>query len=140
MVATKRMPWTARFVALASLLGTTALPGSGLVAPPAGIAPTAVGLLEETTRYLGAQERFAVETRSSIEAVLDSGQKIQFDQAARLSVDRPDKLRAERVGDVLEQVLFYDGETLTLVNPEDGYYATVAAPGTIEQALDFART
>ena len=43
-------------------------------------------------------EQFTVETRSSLEVVLVSGQKIQFDHTARQSVQRPNKFRAERTG------------------------------------------
>ena len=53
---------------------------------------------------------------------------------------RPDKLRADRVGDLVEQAFYFDGKSLTIFNPREKYYATVAAPGTLEAMLDFART
>ena len=90
--------------------------------------------------FLASQKQFSVETRSSLEVVLVSGQKIQFDHTARQSVQRPNKLRAERTGDLVDQVFYYDGKSLTLHNPSEKYYATVAAPGTLEEMLDFARS
>jgi hypothetical protein len=40
---------------------------------------------------------------------------------------------------VISQIFYYDGKTLTLYNPSDKVYATVPAPGTIEETLNFAR-
>ncbi len=104
-----------------------------------GIEPRAKELLTASTSYLAGQQRFRVNAHSTIEAVLTSGQKIQFDHGARLSVQRPNKLRAERHGDLVDQVFYYDGQTLTLNNPRDKVYATLSAPATLEEMLDFAR-
>lgn len=122
---------------LALLAG--AMLSRGAFGQPAGIEPQAKKLLETATTYLASQKRFSVDTRSTIEAVLTSGQKIQFDHAAMLSVQRPDGLKAERRGDLVDQVFYYDGKSLTLHNPDDNYYAAVPAPGTLEEMLDFAR-
>jgi hypothetical protein len=124
---------TAALAALALALPTSAL------AQPAGIDPQATKLLKASTDFLASQKRFNLETRSSLEVVLMSGQKIQFDHVARQWVQRPNKLRADRVGDLVEQSFYYDGKTLTLVNPADKYYATVDAPDTLEEMLEFAR-
>jgi hypothetical protein len=109
------------------------------LAQPASIDPEAARLLKASTDFLAGQQRFSVDTDSSIDVVLASGQKLQFDHSAKVSVARPDKFRAERTGDLIDQVFFYDGKTLTLHNPLGKYYATIAAPGTIEEMLDFAR-
>lgn len=70
--------------------------------------------------------------------MLDSGQ-IDVDVSANVIVSRPNKLRAERKGDLISQVFYYDGKTLTPYNPSDRIYAAAPAPGTIEGLLDFAR-
>jgi len=122
------------FILLAGVIVTGTAVGQ-----PDGIDAQAVKLLRTATKYLADQKQFSADTRSSIEVVLQSGQKIQFDHAAVLSVQRPNKLRAQRRGDLVDQAFYYDGKTLTLYNPEDGYYATLPAPGTIEEMLDYAR-
>ncbi len=109
------------------------------LAQPAGIDSAATALLKAATDFLAAQKQFSVEARNSLEVVLTSGQKIQFNHTARQSVQRPNRLRAERTGDLVAQVFYYDGKTLTLSNPDDKVYATVAAPGTLEEMLDLAR-
>ncbi|KPK07071.1 MAG: hypothetical protein AMJ64_07575 [Betaproteobacteria bacterium SG8_39] len=108
-------------------------------AQAAGVDPQAEKLLKASTDFLAAQKRFSVDTRSTLEVVLESGQKLQFDHAVRATMRRPNKLRAERVGDLIDQVFYYDGKSLTLYNPGAKFYATVAAPGTLEEMLDYAR-
>ena len=106
----------------------------------AGIAPEAKQLLKASTDFLASQQRFTADTRNTLEIVLKSGQKIEFNSTGRQSIQRPNKLRSERTGDLVEQVFVYDGKSLTLANPKDKVYAQVAAPGTLEDMLDFART
>jgi hypothetical protein len=124
-------------VAVALFLAAALPPAS--LAQPAEVAPAAKQLLKASTDFLARQQRFSLDTESSIEVVLASGQKIQFDHTARVSVERPDKLRAERTGDLVDQVFIYDGKSLVLHNPDGNYYATTAAPGTLEEMLDMAR-
>jgi hypothetical protein len=128
----------ATLLTLASLAVVAAAPAvSG--AQAAGMDPQAVKLLQRMTSYLGGLKAFSVDTQNTLEDILDSGQKIQFDLGATATVQRPNKLRAERKGDLVNQVWYYDGKTLTLYNLAEKYYATVPAPGTIEEMLDFAR-
>jgi len=124
-------------VAVALLLAA-ALPQAAL-SQPNEVTPAARQLLKASTDFLARQQQFSLDTESSIEVVLDSGQKIQFDHTSRVSVERPNKLRAERTGDLVDQVFYYNGKALTLHNPDANFYATIAAPGTLEEMLDFAR-
>jgi hypothetical protein len=133
----KRVARIGRGVAVALLLA--AAPPQAALAQPDEVAPAAKQLLKASTDFLARQQQFSVGTESSIDVVLASGQKIQFDHTAKVSVERPDKWRAERTGDLVDQVFYYDGKSLTLHNPHGGYYATIAAPGTLEEMLDFAR-
>lgn len=104
-----------------------------------GVDPQAERLLRRMTDYMAALQQFSVDTQNSLDAVLGSGQKIQFVISASVMVLRPNKLRAERKNDLMQQSFYYDGRTLALYNPSDKVYATVAAPATIEGMLDLAR-
>src|SRR5262245_38767911 len=126
-------------VAACAIVVATVLPQT-VPAQPAGIDPQAEKLLKASMTFLASQKRFSVDTRNTIEVVLASGQKLQFGTNSIGSVQRPNKLRAERKGDLVDQLFLYDGKSLTLYNPGQKYYATVAAPGTLEGMLDFART
>jgi hypothetical protein len=120
----------------------TALAGCMLAAQaqPAGIDPVAQKLLKASTDFVASQKQFNVDTRNSFEIVLKNGQKLELNHTTRQSVQRPDKLRSERSGDLVNQVFIYDGKSLTLHNLTDKTYAQVAVPDTLEGMLDFART
>ena len=123
--------------ALAILL-TLVLPPS-VFGQQAGIDPQAEKLLRASTDFLAGLKRFSIDTQSTLEVVLVSGQKIQLDNDTRVSVQRPNKLRAERTG-VVDQFFWYDGRSFTQYNPGEKVYATISAPGSLEEMLDFART
>ena len=101
--------------------------------------PAAVQILKKTTDYLGGLQQFSVDTLNLLEEVLDSGQKIQVSVAASVVLQRPNRLRAERKGDLVNQSWYYDGKTLTVYNSSVNYYASEPAPATLEETLDFAR-
>jgi hypothetical protein len=101
--------------------------------------PAATKILKRMTDYVGSLKQFSVRTQNTLEDLLDSGHRVDFDISANVIISRPNKLRAERKGDVISQVFYYNGKTLTLYNPSDKVYATEPAPDTIEKTLDFAR-
>ena len=113
-------------------------PVTGL-AQPAEVDPDAIQLLRRSTDYLAGLKQFRVETDTALEVVLTSGQKLQFGHRVAVAIQRPNKMRAERVGELISQIFYYDGKSLSVVLPDDRYHATVAAPPTIEAMLDFAR-
>jgi hypothetical protein len=101
--------------------------------------PAATQILQKMTDYLGSLKQFSVHTQTTLEDLLESGHRVDFDISANVIISRPNKLHAERKGDLIDQVFYYDGKALTLHNPSDKVYATETAPGTIEELLDFAR-
>ncbi len=109
-------------------------------AQPAGIDPEATRILKASTDFVAGQKKFTVSTRNTLEVVLTSGQKVQFEHTAKQSMRRPDRMRAERTGDLVQQAFHYDGKSLTISNPATRHYATIDAPPTVEEMLDFART
>ena len=108
-------------------------------ADTAPIEPEARQILKRMTDYLAGLERFSLSTDNMIEEVLDTGQKIQYDFTASIEIQRPDKLRADRSGDMLEQHFIYDGESLMIYNPSDGVFAQTDAPDNLDDLLHFAR-
>ena len=125
-------------VVVLAMLVLTGWPQLGR-AQPAGVEPQAEKLLRRMSDYLAGRQQFTLRAESMLEAVLTSGQKLQYDSPATLMVSRPNKLRAHRKGDLANQEFFYDGKSLTLYNPGENLYATTAAPPTLEEMLDFAR-
>src|SRR4026207_238911 len=121
-----------------ALLVLTGLPEVGH-GQAKGVDPQADKLLRRMSEYLAGRQQFSLKAESTLEAVLSSGQKLQYDSPATLSVSRPNKMRAHRKGDLVNQEFFYDGKTLTLFNPRENLYATTPAPATLGRMLDFAR-
>ena len=100
--------------------------------------PEATQILKRMTDYVSKLQKFSVHTENTLEYWL-AGQRIDYSVAASVIVRRPDRIRAERVGELVDQAFYYDGETLTFHRPSDGVYATAPAPGTIEELLDYTR-
>ena len=122
--------------ALGMLIGAAS--ASAAAQAPA-IDPAAVQKLKGMTEFLDRQPRFSVKTQSTLEDMHLSGHRVDFDVAANVTVARPDKMRAMRVGDEMDQRLYYDGKTMTLYNPAQKVYASEKAPPTVETMIDFAR-
>jgi hypothetical protein len=137
MNTSKRRAATA-WIALGLLAWLVAVPTEAPAQKPA-MDPAATQILKRMTDYLGGLQRFSLDTQNTIEAVYDSGQKIQYDLSTAVTVQRPNKVRAERKGDLVSQVVVYDGKTITVYNATNNYYAVAPAPDNIDAALHFAR-
>src|SRR6516225_439627 len=70
---------------------------------PTGIQPEAEKLLRRMSDYLAGRQQFSLKAENTVEAVLATGQKIQFDSPATLILSRPNKLWAHRRGDIANQ-------------------------------------
>jgi hypothetical protein len=128
-------PW---IFAIASLVCVAAAVDAQ--APPSpDIDPDADRILRAMARYVGGLQHLRIRTENTIEVVTEEGQKVQFIVPATVTLSRPNKLFAERKGDIVDQAFYYDGKSLTLYNPDTQHFATVPAPDTIDAALDFAR-
>jgi hypothetical protein len=123
----------------ASLVGLLACAATIAGAQVQGVDPRADQLLRASTAYLSGQKQFRLSTRTTFEVVLKSGQKVQLDSTGTTTVQRPNKLFAERTSDQVTQRFYYDGKTFTIFDPGRGEYASVAAPDTLEAMMDFAR-
>ena len=108
-------------------------------AQSSGVNPAAVANLQKMTDYFSKLEKFTVHTQSTLEDQLESGQRVDYDVAAIVAVQRPNKIHAVRLGELINQDFYYDGESLTLYDPPNGVYATTPAPGSIEEMFDFTR-
>lgn len=110
---------------------------------PAGAAPAfdpdSERILKAMSEFIAATPAFTVRTESSLEVVTRDGEKLQFLTPVSASVRRPDRLVTQREGDLADQRFYYNGKSLTLFNPAQNVYATVPAPPTLDEAIDYAR-
>src|SRR3954451_17764265 len=129
-----RKPWTElpRIVLLAGLL---AVPAAGIAQETPAVDPAALSALDRMGTYLRTLTSFEVRSRTTLDDVLDSGQKLQFDGTAHLRVRRPDRLWAEVASDRKVRELFYDGKTFPIYAPRHKLYATGPAPGAVGEMI-----
>ena len=101
--------------------------------------PRADRLLHRMSDYLAGLRSFSVNTDNTTEVVLRSGQKIQLGAASRVSVERPNRVRSDRKGQLATVSLYYDGRTVTIYGRRANLYASTTAPPTIDRTIDFLR-
>ncbi len=107
--------------------------------PPPNCDPKADALLRKMTTTLSSTKAFQVDADHVLEVVTKDGEKLQFVAQSRVSIERPDKLRSERIGPIADLSFYYDGKTMTIYGKKTGMYASTPAPNTIDGAFDFAR-
>ncbi|HEY4575102.1 MAG TPA: DUF2092 domain-containing protein [Thermoanaerobaculia bacterium] len=137
-----RRPWSElpRILLLAGLLAvpaaaTAADTAANTAQEPPAVDPAALSALDRMGTYLRTLTSFEVRSRTTLDDVLDSGQKLQFDGTAHLRVRRPDRLWAEVASDRKVRELFYDGKNFTIYGPRTKLYATVPAPATVGEMI-----
>jgi hypothetical protein len=100
------------------------------------IDPDAMDALNKMGTYLRTLKSFQVTADVVTDNVLDDGQTIQFSTKVDLVAARPNRLRAEIIGDDEHRFLFFDGKNFTIFGQIVNYYATVPAPPTLAELND----
>jgi hypothetical protein len=93
----------------------------------------ATAALQKMGTYLRSLSAYRVQAATTDEDVLEDGQKIQYSESVDILAKTPSHLWVQVVSDRRERILFFDGKTLSVFAPRVGYYASLAAPGTIAQ-------
>jgi len=110
---------------------------TGVRAQSPAVDPGATQILQKMTDHLGKLKKFTVHTQNTLEDLLDSGHVVDFDVSVDVIISRPNKLHAARKGELIDQIFYYDGKTLTLYNPSSNVYATETAPDTYEEMFKY---
>lgn len=125
-------------VALLAIIGVqgqaAAVPGS-----KKNIDPDADRLLKQMADYLTALPSFTVRTSVGDEVSLKSGEMIEFMSNAEISVQRPNRLRSTQLGGPAGLGIWYDGQHMTVACKMTGTFQMIAAPPTIDGAIDEMR-
>jgi len=109
----------------------------GVQAETSTVDPAATDILKGMTDYLGGVKQFTVNTQNTLEDVVASGHRVDLDVSAKVIISRPNKIRSERKGELVNQIFYYNGRTLTLFNPSHNVYSTVEAPGTFYELFKY---
>ena len=98
----------------------------------------AMAILKRMAEFLSQAQHFSVTLDIGFDAVQDLGQKIEFGETRKIVLRRPDHFRVDATKrDGEQSELLFDGKDLTLFQVKDNVYATVAKPGTVDQALGY---
>jgi hypothetical protein len=99
------------------------------------IDPSAMQALDKMGAYLRTLHSFQVKADMTTDDVLEDGEAIQSSSTVDLVASRPNRLRAEFVGDDGHRFFFFDGKNFTIYGQITNYYATVPAPPTITELI-----
>jgi hypothetical protein len=102
------------------------------------IEPKAMEVLKQMCDYLKNLQQFSVQAEITEDVLLTSGQRIQYARSVEAAVRRPDRMRAESVGDTDNRQMVYDGKTITLLDRTKNFYTTIPAPPELDAALEHA--
>lgn len=96
----------------------------------------AMAVLKQMAEFLSKAQRFSVTVDLGFDAVQDSGQKIEFGETRKILLRRPDHLRIDTTKkNGAKEELIFDGKDITVFNVKENVYATVAKPGTVDDAI-----
>ncbi len=101
--------------------------------------PDPMVVLKQACDYLKSLKQFSFRSEVIDEQVYYKGRKLQYGIDMETTVERPDKLRVNAVGDLVNRQFYYNGNTITLYDKNAGIYAAMEVPPGIEEALDKAQ-
>jgi hypothetical protein len=101
-----------------------------------GVEAQADRVLREMSEYLRTAGEFTFHADITYDAVLASGEKIEYGGTADAAVRRPDRLHVEYRGDERQNRFVFDGRTVTVHDLAVDVYAVTEVPPEIDAALD----
>ena len=102
--------------------------GSG----PAAIDPQSDALLKRMAAYLTALPSFTVHATNTLQVILVSGEKLDFEAVSDVSVRRPDRMRSLRSGVAVNVDFFYDGKTVTVFDRPTKFFTVTEVPPSLD--------
>jgi hypothetical protein len=122
-----------------ALAGVPALAQTQSTAPSpvTTVDPVVVQSLRSMGAYLRTLKGFEVRTKATIENVVqDTDLKTTLGIEGLYQVQRPGAFFVSLKSDRQERQFFYDGKSFTVNVPRQGYYATIAKPGSMSDVVD----
>ncbi|MDP8249223.1 MAG: DUF2092 domain-containing protein [Candidatus Tritonobacter lacicola] len=135
-------------ISLCALTGLLVVAGGGVSEPAAtvidkaepvardGVEPKANEILYRACTYLQQAKTFQFQADVTRDVILYDGVRVQYGGVSKVTVQRPNKLRAIFNGDERSRRSYFDGEILTIYSLTRNNYAQAKIPGTIDEAID----
>jgi hypothetical protein len=132
--ADRRRLSTARTACLAALLLL-----AGHAARAEAVTGDARAILKASTAYVASQPVIEFSFDSDIEVITPELEKIQFTNSGDVLLQRPDRLRAHRVGGYADVALVFDGKVASIYGKHINGFAQFEAPGSVDQLIEALR-
>jgi hypothetical protein len=94
-------------------------------------------VLQKMCGFLKSQAQFTYKAEVADDQAYQGG-KLQYAIDLETFVRRPDRLRVNAEGDLVNKQFFFDGKTITLYDKDHNVYGVLQVPPDIESALDKA--
>ncbi len=108
--------------------------------PTIPVNPHALEILSRVCEVLSSAKAFTYHAEINFDSVLPSDVKLQFAAAMDVAIQRPDHLAVTYASDLGGKRVWYDGKTVTVLDPAHMTYATAPAPPSIDRMFEeFAR-
>ena len=104
------------------------------------IDPRATDLFKRMSDYLARSKALSVRATFREEVILLTGQKLEYESSAQISLRRPDRLRTSRHGILEDLDFYYDGKTVTVYRKQPNFYAVQSTSATVDSMLDAIRS
>lgn len=101
-------------------------------------APNPMTVIRQMCDYLKSLQQFSFRAEVTHDQVYHAGKKLQYGLDMETFVRRPDRLRVNAEGDLVNKQFFFNGKTITLYDKTDKVYGSMEVPPSIEEALDKA--
>ncbi|MGE3872523.1 MAG: DUF2092 domain-containing protein [Parvibaculaceae bacterium] len=96
-------------------------------------------LFKAMSDYMASQQKISFDLDTNFEITTKDDQKIAFASSGTVTLSRPDRIRATRVGGFANVELVFDGKTVSLLGKDANLYAQAEIPGTIDNLVDVMR-
>lgn len=106
--------------------------------PAPAVSPQAQAVLDRMTAYMRDLKEFSIQGHSTRDEIVEFGYKLQHNENYQVSVQLPDKLRAEQQGDMGNRTYVYDGAKLVMYSPDDNAYTRIDAPDDLGKLISAA--
>jgi len=88
--------------------------------------------------FLSQVKQFSVSIRAGYDVLQKTGQKIEFNELRNVTLARPDRMRVDvEQSDGDRTLILFDGEKITVSDPEQKTYAIADGPGDVDHAILF---
>ena len=94
-------------------------------------------ILDRAYRYIGGLDKFAFDTVTVNDDIIDNKMIVEVKHRVIVKVDRPGNMLVDISGDTKNKRSYLHQGTFTMYDKENNYYGVLKTPRTIDGTLDF---